>query len=283
MAPGGYPSNGNVNQSYQQTYPAAASGYAYPQQYDQQAYPSQESYAGYNPATSFGYDDADAQYQAELQQWQSNYGNPSAGAKNTPGQAKPSGNANALPLKNNRLEGGAQASSSTPIPVSGGDPRKTVVRKGGGVKWEDPSLLEWGNHHRIFVGNLAGEVTDDSLLKAFSKYASVQKARVIRDKRTTKSKGFGFVSFADADDFFQAAKEMNGKYIGSHPVLIKRAETEIKATNKKVDKPHNKNNKNKTATGGVSNGNKDTVLGPQPGQGVKKKTQAANTPYKLLG
>lgn len=106
---------------------------------------------------------------------------------------------------------------------------KTVVRAGGGQKWTDPTLLEWDPaHFRLFAGNLAGEVTDDSLLKAFSKYPSVQKARVIRDKRTEKSKGYGFVSFSDGDDYFLAAREMQGKYIGSHPVLLRRAMTEIK-------------------------------------------------------
>ncbi|KAL8933088.1 MAG: hypothetical protein Q9211_005972, partial [Gyalolechia sp. 1 TL-2023] len=68
--------------------------------------------------------------------------------------------------------------------------QKTVIRSGGGQTWQDPSLLEWDPaHFRLFVGNLAGEVTDESLLKAFAKFPSVQKARVVRDKRTTKSKG----------------------------------------------------------------------------------------------
>ncbi len=80
--------------------------------------------------------------------------------------------------------------------------KRTVYREGGGKKWQDDSLVEWDPAHlRLFVGNLAGEVTDDSLLKAFSRWKSVQKAKVVRDKRTTKSKGFGFVSFSDPDDF----------------------------------------------------------------------------------
>lgn len=121
--------------------------------------------------------------------------------------------------------------------------KKTVVRQGGGKTWQDPSLLEWDvTHPRLFVGNLAGEVTDESLLKAFSKYPSVQKARVVRDKRTTKSKGYGFVSFSNTDDFFKAAKEMQGKYIGSHPVSIKRATTEIHVATQ-TDKKKHKNDK----------------------------------------
>ncbi|CAK7229380.1 hypothetical protein SBRCBS47491_007226 [Sporothrix bragantina] len=107
----------------------------------------------------------------------------------------------------------------------------TVYRSGGGKTWTDDSLLEWDpNHPRLFVGNLAGEVTDDTLFKAFAKWRSVQKALVKRDKWTKKSRGYGFVSFSDADDFFQAAKEMNGKYIGSHPVVVRKSTTDIKAS-----------------------------------------------------
>jgi len=56
-------------------------------------------------------------------------------------------------------------------------------------------------------------VTDDTLSRAFNKYPSFQKAKVIRDKRTNKTKGFGFVSFKDPNDFTRAMREMNGKHI----------------------------------------------------------------------
>ena len=52
----------------------------------------------------------------------------------------------------------------------------------------------------------------------------------MRDKRTTKSKGYGFVSFEDGDEYFRAARDMQGKYIGSHPVLLRKSTTEIKPT-----------------------------------------------------
>lgn len=118
---------------------------------------------------------------------------------------------------------------------------KTVVRSGGGQDWTDPTLLEWDpSHFRLFVGNLAGEVTDDALFKAFSRYGSAAKARVIREKRTQKSKGYGFISFADGGDYFRAAREMQGKYIGSHPVLLKKAVTEIKPVSVSAAKKNNK-------------------------------------------
>lgn len=156
--------------------------------------------------------------------------------------------------------------------------RKTVVREGGGKTWEDATLLEWDPMHpRLFIGNLAGEVTDDSLHKAFSKYPSLVKSRVVRDKKSTKSKSYGFVSFSDTDDYFRAFKEMNGKYIGSHPVTIKRATSEVKAVTKKEDKHqnHGKNNKNNKGQTNRPNTITAAPVAPNPvafiPRGVQKK------------
>lgn len=120
------------------------------------------------------------------------------------------------------------------------------------------------------MGNLAGEVTDDSLLKAFARYTSVQKARVIREKRTQKSKGYGFVSFSDGDDYFKAAREMQGKYIGSHPVLLRRAVTEVKPVS---------TNKNKKGGGGARGG----YQGNKVKQDGVKKSSKTKGGLKLLG
>ena len=55
-------------------------------------------------------------------------------------------------------------------------------------------------------------MTDEVLTRAFNKYNSFLKAKVVRDKRTNKTKGFGFVSFKDPQDFIKAMKEMNGEF-----------------------------------------------------------------------
>lgn len=77
---------------------------------------------------------------------------------------------------------------------------------------------------RLFCGDLGNDVTDEVLIRAFSKYPSFQRARVVRDRRTNKTKGFGFVSFADPQDFIKATKEMNGKFLRKYfyflPFLI---------------------------------------------------------------
>ena len=239
----------------------------------------------------------DPEYEAQIAQWQSAYSKDAAPVNqygNKPTYATnpnaPTTSVNSAPLGGGKdLSGPAISAAAQPdtgvASVVGGkdDAKPTVVRTGGGTQWTDSSLLEWDpSHFRIFVGNLAGEVTDESLLKAFSRWPSVQKARVVRDKRTTKSKGFGFVSFSDGDEFFQAAKEMQGKYIGSHPVKISRSTTEIKPVVPKDDRRgkgryqrkgnhHDRDQKGKGGGHGVKEG------------GVQKAGQKTKGGLKILG
>ena len=159
----------------------------------------------------------------------------------------------------------------------------TVMRKGGGKTWEDKSLLEWDpNEFRIQVGNLAGEVTDDSLAKAFDKYG-VSKARVIRDKTTTKSKGYGFVSFKDGELGFKAAREMAGKYIGSHPVTIQRSKADLRPTKTKENQHKGKNNRNNNHKKGKDEKTKADPLKANTGAHIEKKPVKNPAGYKMLG
>jgi hypothetical protein len=198
----------------------------------------------------------DPDYEAQVAQWQSAYVSKDGEKARLPGQSAAAAAA--------ATAAASTAPTRTDSPATKDEGQKTVQRSGGGTSWQDPTLLEWDPaHFRIFVGNLAGEVTDESLLKAFSRYPSIQKAKVIRDKRTTKSKGFGFVSFKDGDDYFQAARDMQGKYIGSHPVLIKRAQTEVRPTTVQDKRHKGKHNKvGKVDHGGIKKkGNEKTKNG----------------------
>jgi RNA recognition motif-containing protein len=105
--------------------------------------------------------------------------------------------------------------------------KKRNVRQVGDVKWQDESLEDWpDNDFRIFVGNLGNDVNENLLIDTFSKYPSFAKAKVIRDKNTSKSKGYGFISFLDGEDFLSALTEYNGKYIGSRPCQMKKSKWE---------------------------------------------------------
>jgi len=102
--------------------------------------------------------------------------------------------------------------------------RTKYLRKAAGKVWDDTSLAAWSeNDFRIFVGNLGNEVSDEQLKQSFAKYPSFAKARVIRDKRTQKTRGYGFVSFLDSQDMIRALKEMNGRYICNRPCKLTRS------------------------------------------------------------
>lgn len=59
----------------------------------------------------------------------------------------------------------------------------------------DPGLLEWPeNDFRIFVGDLGNETNDEVLTKAFQKYPTFNKAKVVRDKKSNKTKGETIIS-----------------------------------------------------------------------------------------
>jgi len=86
------------------------------------------------------------------------------------------------------------------------------MRESEGQVCDDQTLLEWGSSHfRLFVGDLAGEGTDDTPLRTCSKYPTLVKARIVRDKKTHRSTGFGFVSFSTPGDLLKSWKEMKGK------------------------------------------------------------------------
>ncbi|KAK3362707.1 hypothetical protein B0T25DRAFT_13540 [Lasiosphaeria hispida] len=247
------------------------------------------------PAPNAQVPDFDPEMTAQIAQWQSAYmpkdpSDPTSKVSHTGGRT---GAGSSAPVTQPGVSATAEAVDHSAAAV-GDEKKKTVYREGGGKKWQDDSLLEWDPAHlRLFVGNLAGETTDESLLKAFSRWKSVQRAKVIRDKRTTKSKGFGFVSFSDPDDFFQAAKEMNGKYIQSHPVVVHKAKTEIKVAAVKDDR---KGGRYKNKKGGGNNGKKsgsgaggaqdaaayEPHLGPAGG-GVTKPGQKTRGGLRIIG
>ncbi|XP_075244218.1 uncharacterized protein LOC142338377 [Convolutriloba macropyga] len=138
------------------------------------------------------------------------------------------------PVNNMSLTGGFAASavaknsqstsSNSGQQKAGPSKPKKFVRAAGGETWEDPSLLDWDlSDFRVFCGDLGNEVTDEHLRRAFSNYPSLQKVKVVRDKRTNKTKGYGFLSFSDSNDYVRAMKEMNGKYVGNRPIKLRKS------------------------------------------------------------
>lgn len=102
--------------------------------------------------------------------------------------------------------------------------KSQTVRRAGKKVWHDNTLLDWPeDDYRLFIGNIGKEVSDDVLGNAFRRYKSFQKAKVIRDQKSFKNKGYGFVSLKDPHDFLKALKEMNRQYVGNCPIVVKKS------------------------------------------------------------
>lgn len=76
---------------------------------------------------------------------------------------------------------------------------------------------------RLFVGGLPYTVNDDQLREMFAKIGAVEYARVIVDKFTGRSKGFGFVEMATEEEAQKAVKELDGTEIEGRKVAVNEA------------------------------------------------------------
>ncbi|KAJ9689774.1 hypothetical protein PVL29_012450 [Vitis rotundifolia] len=78
----------------------------------------------------------------------------------------------------------------------------------------------------IFVGDLASDVTDYMLQETFRvHYPSVKGAKVVTDRLTGRTKGYGFVRFGDESEQLRAMTEMNGMFCSTRPMRIGPATT----------------------------------------------------------
>ncbi|KAJ6821994.1 polyadenylate-binding protein RBP45-like [Iris pallida] len=83
-----------------------------------------------------------------------------------------------------------------------------------------------GPDYTIFVGDLASDVTDYQLQETFkTHYPSVKGAKIVTDRTTGRSKGYGFVRFADLNEQTRAMTEMNGMFCSTRPMRVGPATT----------------------------------------------------------
>jgi RNA recognition motif-containing protein len=77
--------------------------------------------------------------------------------------------------------------------------------------------------NKLYVGNLSYGVDDDSLSAHFSEVGSVTSARVIRDRESGRSKGFGFVEMADDNAANDAISRLDGTEIDGRSIRVSLA------------------------------------------------------------
>jgi RNA recognition motif-containing protein len=77
--------------------------------------------------------------------------------------------------------------------------------------------------NKLYVGNLAYSVRDDSLLQAFAQFGTVQSAKVMMDRDTGRSKGFGFVEMGTDAEAQAAVNGMNGQPLEGRAIVVNEA------------------------------------------------------------
>jgi len=85
---------------------------------------------------------------------------------------------------------------------------------------------------KLFIGNLSFSVTDASLQDMFSQQGTVESARVITDRDTGRSKGFGFVEMSTDDEAAQAIKALNGADMGGRALNVSEAKPQAPRDNR---------------------------------------------------
>lgn len=74
--------------------------------------------------------------------------------------------------------------------------------------------------NKLYVGNLAYSVRDESLQEAFGQFGSVTSAKVMMDRETGRSKGFGFVEMATDEEAQAAINGMNGQALEGRAIVV---------------------------------------------------------------
>lgn len=75
----------------------------------------------------------------------------------------------------------------------------------------------------IYVGNLSFDENETSLREAFAAHGEVTSARIISDRETGRSRGFGFVEMSNQEEALAAIAELNGKVVNGRELRVNEA------------------------------------------------------------
>lgn len=77
---------------------------------------------------------------------------------------------------------------------------------------------------KLFVGGLSWGTDDEGLRQAFAKFGQISEAKVITDRETGRSRGFGFITFSSDSDAMSAMQEMDGKELDGRTIKVNEAQ-----------------------------------------------------------
>jgi cold-inducible RNA-binding protein len=77
--------------------------------------------------------------------------------------------------------------------------------------------------HKLFIGGLAFSTSNERLREVFAEAGDVESATVVTDRDTGKSRGFGFVEMASAEEAAAAVKKFNGQHVDGRTLTVEIA------------------------------------------------------------
>ncbi|MFP4060831.1 MAG: RNA recognition motif domain-containing protein [Bacteroidota bacterium] len=75
----------------------------------------------------------------------------------------------------------------------------------------------------IYVGNISYQIGEDELKQIFEEFGEVSSAKIITDKYSGRSKGFGFIVMDNDEEAASAIKNLNGKEINNRQIVVNEA------------------------------------------------------------
>jgi len=103
----------------------------------------------------------------------------------------------------------------------------------------------------IFVGSLPFSIEEADLRESFEAYGTVDSVKIITDKFTGRSKGFGFVEMANDDDAQKAIDELNGATVQGRAIVVNKSEPKPEGERRSF----NNNSRGGDSRGGYGGGN----------------------------
>ncbi len=76
---------------------------------------------------------------------------------------------------------------------------------------------------KLYVGNLSYQMSDSDLEQTFSEFGDVQSAKIIMDRETNRSKGFGFVELNSREAGEAAIESLNGREVSGRSIVVNEA------------------------------------------------------------
>lgn len=102
----------------------------------------------------------------------------------------------------------------------------------------------------IFVGSLPWSIEEADLRESFEVYGSVSSVKIITDKFTGRSKGFGFIEMSNDDEAQKAINELNGATVQGRAIVVNKSEPKPEGERRSFN-----NNRGGDSRGGYGGGN----------------------------